>query len=103
MAIETRTVHAVATLARIDLDRLDPARVQGMVEQLSRVIGWVEQLSSVDTSDIEPTAHPVDLAMRLRDDVAVPGPGADVILRNAPHSDGSSFLVPQVVEEDTDA
>ncbi len=91
MAISSDDVLHVARLARL---RLTDDEVARMTEQLSTIIGHVEQLSSLDLSGVEPTAHALDLTNRVRPDAARPSWPLDVVLRNAPDPADGGFRVP---------
>ena len=69
MSLSDDQVRRIARLARLDIA---PAEVQPVVERLNRILGLVEQMRAVDTSGIEPMAHPLDAQLpqgqRLRSD-----------------------------------
>lgn len=88
-------VERVAALARLALGEEELTR---MARELEAVLGYVAALARVDTRDVPPTAHVVPLATPLRDDVPVPPMDPAQALANAPESDGSSFVVPKVIE-----
>ncbi len=100
MAIDRDTIEHSAHLARIDISSWSDAELASLTEKLQRVVGYVEQLSQIDTEGVPPSIHPVEIGERLREDLAVATPGRDAILRNAPSHDGETFLVPQVVGGD---
>jgi len=85
----------VVALARLALDEDELLR---MARELDAVLGYVASLSRVDTRDVPPTAHVVPLATPLRDDVPSAPLDPDLALANAPEREGSSFVVPKVIE-----
>ena len=66
--------------------------------QLDDVSKDMDTLSAVPTDDVEPMAGPVELFTPLREDVVKPSLPIEQALANAPASDGSSFLVPKIIE-----
>lgn len=88
-------VKKTADLARLRLTAEEEAAYSG---QLERILEYVSQLDAVDTSGVEPAAHPHEVFDVLRPDTARPGFGVDAALRNAPRRTGEQFLVPKVVE-----
>jgi aspartyl-tRNA(Asn)/glutamyl-tRNA(Gln) amidotransferase subunit C len=88
-------VAKVALLGRLKLsaDELDR-----MTEELSRVLEYVEILNEVDTENVEPMAHAIELVDVFRGDVPVPSLTREDALSNAPKTDGRGFLVPQILE-----
>jgi aspartyl-tRNA(Asn)/glutamyl-tRNA(Gln) amidotransferase subunit C len=88
-------VAKVALLGRLKLsaDELDH-----MTVQLSRLLEYVEILNEVDTDQVEPMAHAVELVDVFRDDVPAPSLTREEALANAPKTDGRGFLVPKILE-----
>ena len=91
MAISDDDVLHVARLARL---RLDPDDVGRMREQLSTILGHVQELSKLDLGDVAPTAHALDLANSVREDRARPSWPRDDVLRGAPDPADGGFRVP---------
>ena len=95
MAIDAATVRRVAKLARI---REPEARLEPLAQELSSILGWIEQLGEVDTDGVEPMASAVAVKLPLREDVVTEGGDAGAILANAPAKADGFFVVPKVVE-----
>lgn len=95
MAISEAEVKKVAHLARLAVpeDQL-PAYAQ----QLSNILKLVDQLSSVDTSGVEPMAHPLDMSQRLREDIVTETNQRDKYQTVAPEVEDGLYLVPKVLE-----
>jgi aspartyl-tRNA(Asn)/glutamyl-tRNA(Gln) amidotransferase subunit C len=91
MAISDADVLHVARLARL---RLDDAEVGRMREQLSTILGHVQELSKLDLGDVAPTAHVLDLSNSVRPDVSRPSWPRDQALREAPDPADGGFRVP---------
>ncbi|NPA24499.1 MAG: Asp-tRNA(Asn)/Glu-tRNA(Gln) amidotransferase subunit GatC [Deltaproteobacteria bacterium] len=92
--IDTRTVRHVATLARLEMSDQETALYE---EQLNAILGYVEKLQELDTSDIQPLAHIAASATPMREDVPAAGLG-EKCLTNAPDREERFFKVPQVIE-----
>lgn len=88
-------VRYVAHLARLHLTDEEAALFQA---QLDQVLGYVRELSDVDVSGVEPTAHAMPVLNVFRADVPAPGLNRDDVLSNAPAVRSSLFLVPKIVE-----
>jgi aspartyl-tRNA(Asn)/glutamyl-tRNA(Gln) amidotransferase subunit C len=91
MAISDDDVLHVARLARL---RLDDAEVGRMREQLSTILGHVQELSKLDLAGVEPTAHALDIANSIRADRSRPSWPRDEVLREAPDPADGGFRVP---------
>ncbi len=95
MSLDRKDVKKVASLARI---RMDDEMLDKMAPQLSKIIGFVEQLGEVDTDNVEPLANVVDITLPLREDIVNDGNCVEKVLANAPESAQGYFVVPKVVE-----
>ena len=88
-------VKYVAHLARLSLT---PDEEQKLGAQLNNIIGFVEQLKSVDVSGVEATAHAVPTVNVTRADEVRPSLSHDEAMRNAPKQSNGLFIVPKIVE-----
>ena len=88
-------VAKVALLARL---KLSPAELDRFTPQLARVLEYVDVLSEVDTQNVEPMAHAVELANVFREDAEQPCLSREDALANAPKTDGRFFLVPPILD-----
>ncbi|RWX78800.1 Asp-tRNA(Asn)/Glu-tRNA(Gln) amidotransferase subunit GatC [Neorhizobium lilium] len=95
MSVDLATVKRVARLARIAVTEDEANR---MVGELNGILGFVEQLSEVDVSGVEPMTSVTPMIMRERTDAVTDGDKAADIVANAPLTDRNFFLVPKVVE-----
>lgn len=88
-------VRHVAFLARIALTDAEVAQLQ---EQLGRILEYVTQLQSLDTTDVPPTSHVLPLTNVLRDDVVRPSLPPETIAALAAGRQGHFIKVPRVIE-----
>ena len=95
MSVDLETVRKIAGLARIALTE-DEA--QALAPELSKILGFVEQLAEVDVTGVEPMAAVIPIPLRLRDDVVTDGDMRDRVLANAPQAEHGFFAVPKVIE-----
>jgi len=95
MAIDTDTARKVAKLARI---RVEEDRLPQLAQQLSGILGFMEQLNEVDVTGVEPMVSVTPMRLKRRPDVVTDGNYPDKILANAPDAREGFFAVPKVVE-----
>jgi len=88
-------IDRVANLARIALTAEEKTK---FAAQLGDVLHHIEQLSKVDVSQVEPTAHAFPIYNVWADDVAQPGLPVEVALQNAPAQRNHMIAVPKVIE-----
>jgi len=99
MALTSQDIGRIAHLARLELSTNESER---MLTQLNGFFDIVEKMRAVDTSGIEPLAHPVatiqDIALRLREDIASEPNQREANQMSAPAVERGLFLVPKVIE-----
>ena len=95
MSIDIDTARKVAKLARI---RVDEAHLPKLAEQLSGILGFMEQLNEVNVDGIEPMVSVTPMRLARRADVVTDGNIQAAILKNAPDAREGFFAVPKVVE-----
>jgi len=93
--LDAQDLEKLARLARLALS--DRERDETL-PALQSVLNWVGELSRAPTAGVEPMAHPHDVGLRLRADVAEPLPARDDLMASAPQTAGGLFIVPRVVE-----
>ena len=88
-------IDHIAKLARV---APTPEEKTTFSEQLGGILHHIEQLSKVDVSGVEPTAHAFAVSNVWQEDVARAGLPVDQALRNAPAQRDNMIAVPKVVE-----
>ena len=99
MSLSSQDIARIAHLARLELK---PEESERLLAQINGFFDIVEQMKAVDTTGIEPLAHPAaavqDVVLRLRDDVARIDFDREANQRSAPAVERGLFLVPKVIE-----
>ncbi|MDR3453685.1 MAG: Asp-tRNA(Asn)/Glu-tRNA(Gln) amidotransferase subunit GatC [Rhodoferax sp.] len=99
MALTPQDIGRIANLARLELQ---PHESERLLTQLNGFFAIVEKMRAVDTTGVEPLAHPMavvqDLVLRLRDDVVSETNQREANQRSAPAVERGLFLVPKVIE-----
>ncbi|MGV6818458.1 MAG: Asp-tRNA(Asn)/Glu-tRNA(Gln) amidotransferase subunit GatC [Thiotrichales bacterium] len=95
MSLDADAVERIAHLARL---KIEDSAVEDYARNLSDILNFVEQLSSVDTSGIEPMAHPQDVSQRLRPDEVTETNQRERFQAIAPAVENGLYLVPKVIE-----
>jgi len=96
MSLSRQDVAKVGLLARL---ALTDAELERMTGELSKIVGLVSQLGELDTTAVEPLAHPLDTRNVFRADEPALSLTTEQALASAPRHDGSCFLVPAVLGE----
>ncbi|MDX9860451.1 MAG: Asp-tRNA(Asn)/Glu-tRNA(Gln) amidotransferase subunit GatC [Rhodospirillales bacterium] len=95
MPLDQDTIKTSAFLARI---RVPASEREGLAAELSRIIGWVEQLNEVDTAGVAPMTSVAEMSLYRRPDEVTDGNCRERVLANAPEVEMGCFAVPKVVE-----
>lgn len=96
MPITRDEVSHVARLARLAMSADEADRLR---EQLGNILGYIRQLDGLDTRDVTPTSHAVEMGTPFRDDAARSFGDKEAILANAPDREGDFFRVPRIIED----
>ena len=95
MNIDSNVVKKLARLSRL---RVEESEMDSYINDLSKVLGFVEQLSELDTTNVEPMTGAVNMTQRLREDVVSDGGYPERVTKNATDVTMNFFTVPKVVE-----
>ncbi len=95
MALERSEVEKIAHLARLGLNEDDLPRT---TETLNNILGLIDRMQAVDTSGIEPLAHPLETSQRLRADEVTERNQREAYQAIAPAVEDGLYLVPRVIE-----
>lgn len=95
MKITRKDVEQVALLSRLELGENDVEKFTG---QLNAILDYIDVLSKVDTSGVEPTAHVLPVKNVMRADEAKPSLPRELALANAPEQEDGYFKVPKILE-----
>lgn len=93
--ITNEQVKHVANLARLEMDE---SEVEKFTTQLDDIISMAEQLNELDTKNVEPTTHVLDLKNVLREDKVQPWLSREDALKNAPDEQNGQVKVPSILE-----
>lgn len=94
MSLTRQEVEKVSLLARL---RLSDAELDLMTEQLGQIVDYVESLAELDTENVEPMAHALDVHNVFAADELRPSLDREAALAGAPHHDREFYLVPAVL------
>lgn len=94
MAVSIDEVKHIAKLAKL---KFSDDELEDFTHRFNDILKYMEMLNQVDTSNIEPLSHPVEMTNVFRDDKLNKSVSTDDALKNAPESDGEFFRVPKVI------
>lgn len=95
MSISSDDVKHIAHLARLGLSEDE---VTHLTKDLARILEMVTKMDQLDTSSVQPMAHPAETKQRLREDVVTEVNQRELLMQNAPAQEAGLFLVPKVIE-----
>lgn len=95
VSLTKEQVQHIATLARLELEE---SEFDDVVDKLSKIVDFVDQLQAAATDDVVPMAHPLNMSQRLRADEVTETNQRDFVQQNAPSTEEGYYLVPKVIE-----
>lgn len=97
--ITVQDVEYVAGLAQLSLSGEEQTR---LLVEMDEILAYMDKLNSLDTSGVEPMMHAMELTNVFREDEVGPSLSRDLALRGAPMHDNEYFLVPRILEADSE-
>jgi aspartyl-tRNA(Asn)/glutamyl-tRNA(Gln) amidotransferase subunit C len=94
MSITIQDVEQIAKLARLEFTREEKEK---LTHQMNQILTYMEKLNEVDTTNVEPLSHVIELDNVFRDDVVQPSSPRQKMLQNAPDHTEEFFKVPKVI------
>jgi aspartyl-tRNA(Asn)/glutamyl-tRNA(Gln) amidotransferase subunit C len=88
-------VKHVANLARLAITEEE---AEELTNDLDAIISFAEELNELDTENVEPTSHVLDMKNIFREDVSKPGLPVEEVLKNAPDHENGQIKVPAIIE-----
>ncbi|GAA4444336.1 Asp-tRNA(Asn)/Glu-tRNA(Gln) amidotransferase subunit GatC [Pontibacter saemangeumensis] len=95
MSTDIQTIKKLAHLARLEFNE---EKEQEMLQDLNKILDWMDKLRELDTEHVEPLTHMTEEVNVLREDVAMNTVTHEEALLNAPKKDSDYFRVPKVLE-----
>jgi aspartyl-tRNA(Asn)/glutamyl-tRNA(Gln) amidotransferase subunit C len=96
MKIDNETVDKIAHLARLEFK--DEAKEQ-IIKDMNNMLGFIDKLNELDTSNVEPLIYMSDEVNILREDEVKQEITQQEALKNSPQHDSDYFKVPKVIEK----
>jgi len=96
MAVTIKDVEHIAQLAKLEFT---DAEKEKFTHQLNQILEYVEQMNKLDTSNVEPLSHVIELSNVFRADEVKQGVSTEEALKNAPSKTEEFFKVPKVINE----
>ncbi len=94
MAVSHAEVERIARLARL---RIEPGELDERARDLGRILDLFARLGAIDTSGVEPLAHPLEAVQRLRPDEVTEEVDRESLQRGAPEVESGMYVVPRVI------
>lgn len=96
MAVTSKDVEHIAVLARLEFSA---AEKEQLAHNLNDILKYMEQLNTLDTTNVEPLAHVIELSNVFREDEIRPCVSREEALKNAPAKTDEFFKVPKVIAD----
>jgi aspartyl-tRNA(Asn)/glutamyl-tRNA(Gln) amidotransferase subunit C len=96
MKLSKEEVKHVARLARLSVSEEE---IEVFSRQLSEILTYIGKLNELETSNIEPTSHVLDIKNVFREDRITPSLSREEALAGAPEQEDGFFRVPKIIGE----
>lgn len=95
MAVTIKDVEHIAKLAKLEFTDEEKSK---FTDQFNEILAFMEKLNELDTSNVEPLSHVIDLQNVFREDSVKPSLSTEEALKNAPSKTEQFFKVPKVID-----
>ena len=95
MSIKKSEIAYISSLSKL---KMEDAEMDNYTRQISEILEMIQQLEQVDTHDIEPMAHPLNMKQRLRLDLVTEENDRELYQKNAVEFEEGFYKVPKVIE-----
>ena len=95
MKISEQDIKTVASLSRL---RIREEEKDDVLFQLNKILTYVENLQTLDTTNVEPTTYALPMQNVFRADEVKPSLDRELALSTAPLKEDGYFKVPRVLE-----
>lgn len=96
MSVNKNQVEQIAKLARL---KFDENEIENLTKDMNKILDYMDQLNELDTDNIEPLSHPLDLSNVMREDKLKESISRDDVFKNAPSHNEEFFKVPKVINK----
>ncbi len=97
MPVTIKDVEYIANLARLEFKDEEKEK---FTEQFNKILEYIDKLNELDTENVEPLYHVIELKNVFREDEVKPSYPREEILKNAPSRTEFFFKVPKVIQVD---
>lgn len=94
MAVTKQEVEKIAELARLEFNENE---IEHLTKDMNQILHHMDKLNELDTSNVEPLSHPIEVKNVFRDDELKSSVKREDALKNAPDKDEEFFKVPKVI------
>jgi aspartyl-tRNA(Asn)/glutamyl-tRNA(Gln) amidotransferase subunit C len=95
MSVKKSEIAYISSLSKL---KMEDAEMENYTRQISEILEMIQQLEKVDTHDIEPMAHPLNMKQRLRLDLVTEENHRELYQKNAVEFEEGFYKVPKVIE-----
>jgi len=96
MSVTKKDVKKIAELARLEFNEEE---LENYTFEMNKILGYIEKLRELDTTNVEPLSHPIENTNVFREDKLETSVDRELALKNAPESSTEHFKVPKVISQ----
>ena len=96
MKVTKKDLENVAVLSRLSIPEVEQKKY---IEQMDAILTYMDNLSAVDTENVNPTTYALPMSNVFREDIVKSSLARDAALSNAPVKENGYFKVPKVLED----
>lgn len=98
MSKEKISKEQVGKAAELAMLEFNSEEIERFGSYLAKILGYMENLNGLDTENVEPASHALEIKARMRKDISRRGNSGEKAIENAPESTDGFFSVPRAIE-----
>ncbi|HJL79604.1 MAG: Asp-tRNA(Asn)/Glu-tRNA(Gln) amidotransferase subunit GatC [Gammaproteobacteria bacterium] len=95
MSIKKSEIEHLCNLSKLNLDEEEQSI---FLSQMQSILEMIKELEGVDTGEIAPMAHPLQMSQRLREDEITEFNERDKYQKNTDFAEDGFYKVPKVID-----
>ena len=93
--MDKKTIIKIANLAKLEIK---DDKINDIASSLEKILNLVDEMNDVDTDDVTPMSHPLNLKQELRKDEVKETNQRDLFQKDNENTDNGYYKVPKIID-----
>ena len=93
--MDKKTINKIANLAKIEIEE---SKIDGIINNIEKILNLVDEMNKVNTDEVEPMSHPLNLKQFMRDDKITEINNRDEYQNKNKNTQDGYYKVPKIID-----